>query len=198
VRASASLLPVSRSRQRGFSMVELAITCAIILIITAFCTPTLLRTYKSYQLEAAGSQLVGVLNFTRSEAVRRNTTINCYMTPAGVYWSVWTDSNGNTVYDQGEKMFLTTNSGDLLPAASVPNPAALYAAAGIAAFTVLSGAAGNISYDSRGAVAPPSVYVMYIGNPSDATAGYLAVILRPSGIPQVWATTGNGNWRQIS
>lgn len=186
---------------RGVSMVELLVTFAIILIISSFGTPSLVRTYKSLKLTDAASQVVGVLNMTRLEAVRQNTQISCQIRPYGPgngTWQVWADSNKNGVPDVGEKWYISANTANLLPAGGVPNAGALNGAAGIANPTVLSGGAGTITYDSRGAVAPPTVYVMFIGNPSDPNAGYRAVVLMASGIAHVWTTNGNGPWTQVS
>jgi hypothetical protein len=120
----------------------------------------------------------------------------------GVDWTAWTDSNGNGTLDPTEKQILITGGVTLLPASSVPSPAAITTALGIASLTTLSGANASVQFDSRGAVnfgaAQTTVYAFYLGNPSDPGSGYRAVILLPSGVTQVWRCSAAGIWHQVS
>ncbi len=186
-----------RKWQPGFSLIEMIGVLGLIMIMAAFAVPSLMQTYRSYRLSDGAAQLVGVMDFTRLDAIRRNKPIRLRTAPAGPFWSVWGDSNQDVVLNSGEKLFLTTASANLLPAGSVPGTSALVSAAGIVSPTVLSGVAGSIPFDSRGAVTPAAIYIMYIGT-SNAAAGYRAVILMPSGIAHVWAGTAAGVWRQVS
>src|SRR5882724_637933 len=83
------------SRIAGFSMVELAVSLTVLMILTAVAIPTLMRSFRTYQLNDAASRLAGTLKFTRFEAVRRNKQINFLIVPAGNDWIVGTDSDGD-------------------------------------------------------------------------------------------------------
>src|SRR5713226_437158 len=62
----------------GFSMVELAVSMTVLLILTAIAIPSLMRSIRAYQLNDAAGRLSDMLKFTRFEAVRRNTQL-CYL-----------------------------------------------------------------------------------------------------------------------
>ena len=52
---SAKFSDPQRSRSRGFSMVELAVSLTVVLILTAIAIPSLVRSFRTYQLnDAAG------------------------------------------------------------------------------------------------------------------------------------------------
>lgn len=187
---------------RGFSLIELVIALALILIVTAVAVPSLMRVAKNYQLSASASQLSGILKFSRSEAIRRNTLVSCQIQQMGTDWILWVDSNGNGVADAAETQVLVGGNTTLLPGASAPNPTALTGALGVSSLTVLSGSNGSVRFDPRGAVnfgaGVPTVYVLYIGNPSEPDYGYLAVIVLPSGVTQLWGSSSSGDWHQIN
>ena len=57
-----------RSRIAGFSMVELAVSLTVLLILTAIAIPSLMRSFRTYQLNDAAARLSDMLKFTRFEA----------------------------------------------------------------------------------------------------------------------------------
>ncbi len=68
---SAPITRTRRSRIGGFSMVELGVSLAVLLILTAIAIPSLMRSFRTYQLNDAAARLSDMLKFTRFEAVRR-------------------------------------------------------------------------------------------------------------------------------
>ena len=83
--------------------------------------------------------------------------------------------------------------------------AALGAGGSSYTWTVLSGSNASIIYDQRGVVVPyaggpasSTVYALYLGNPSDPSSGYRAIITLPSGAVQVWTSSSAGNWQRVS
>ena len=191
--------------QRGFSMVELAITMTVILILGAIASPFLMRAARIYQLNDSATRLAGLLKLTRFEAIRNNTKIGCGFQQNGTTWTVWKDTNGNGNVDPTEMQLVMGGITDLLPAAAAPDPAPIAATiggGGALALNVVSGANGLIRFDARGAVdfgaAPPAVNVLYVGSAIDATSGYRAVLVFPAGTTQVWTATAAGDWRRTS
>ena len=186
---------------RGFSMVELVVSLAIVLIMGAIALPSLTRSYRIYQLNDSATRLAGILKLSRFEAIRRNKLADCAIRQVGANWVVWVDSNQDGVADPNEAQLVITGTTTLLPAAGLPNPAVITAAVGAASLTTLSGSNGTITYDARGAVnlggAQPPVYVLYLGSPNNPDFGYRAVILMPSGVTQVWTVTGSG-WQRTT
>lgn len=86
--------------ERGFSLIELVVVLAIMIILMGIATPTLLRTIRIYQLESATRDVANMVLQARYEAVKRNQRIGT----AGS-WPWWgvaparfgVDVNGNGV-----------------------------------------------------------------------------------------------------
>jgi len=201
-----------RSRRNGFSLVELVLSLAVLLIITTMAIPVVVRSLQTYQLNSSGSQLAGMLKFAKFDAIRQNTTVSCQIAQNGANWQVWVDSNGNGQRDGAEPEMIVGGSFTLLPAASSPDPTPIKNSLGLSAssyaWTVLSGSNASIWYDQRGVIGcPPGnpscgntsvVYVLYLGSATDPSSGYRAVITLPSGAVQVWASSSSGNWWRVS
>src|SRR5882672_10558844 len=80
-----------RSRIAGFSMVELAVSLTVLLILTAIAIPSLMRSFRTYQLNDAAARLSDMLKLTRFEAVRRNKPVCFLMQQSGSTWILGTD-----------------------------------------------------------------------------------------------------------
>jgi type IV fimbrial biogenesis protein FimT len=212
---NANFVSPRRSPRNGFSLVELVLSLAVLLIITSVAIPVVVRSLQTYQLNSTASQLAGMIKFTKFDAIRQNTHVSFQIVQNGTNWTVWADSNGDGVPDGAEPQMVipTTGNDTLLPAGSVPSPSPIVTTLGVGGsaytWTVLSGSNGSIMYDQRGVVvAPPpgggpvatatTIYAIYLGNPNDPTSGYRAVITLPSGAVQVWTTSSAGNWQRIS
>ncbi len=199
---SATLSVTQRSRSRGFSMVELAVSLSVALILTAVAIPSIMRSFRTYQLNSAAARVADMLKFTRFEAVRRNKQINFLMQTSVDGWIVGTDSDNNGSVDATEKQQLIAGFAALLPAGVAPSPTAISAALGGAALTTRSGSNGSVTFDARGAVRvggalTTDVDVFYLGSGANSEFGYRAVILLPSGAVQIWTAPAGGTWQRI-
>jgi prepilin-type N-terminal cleavage/methylation domain-containing protein len=185
---------------RGFSIVELVIAVAIALILSAIAIPSMKRTLRGYQTNDAANQVAGIVKFTRFEAIRRNSPVTCVnaQNVANGPTTIWSDDNGDNVAQSTEKQILLSRSTNLQPAGAVPSTGALAAAVGAGALTAINPTNGNITFDQRGAVVPPGLYVFYVGNSTPPDVAYRAVIILPSGSIQVWTYNGGGTWVQLS
>jgi len=184
-------------------MVELAVSLCVLLILTAIAIPTLMRSFRTYQLNDAAARLSAMLKFTRFEAVRRNTQVSFRMQTSGTGWIIGVDSNGNGTIDPAEKQEVLTGFETLLPMGAPPSPTPIITALGVAGLTTMSGNPGSVTFDARGAirvanVVSSNVDVFYVGSASDPEFGYRAVILLPSGSTQIWTVPAGGIWQQIS
>lgn len=206
---SAKFVPLRRSPRNGFSLVELVLSLAVLLVITTLAIPVVVRSLQTYQLNATASQLAGMLKFTKFDAIRQNTTVSCQIQQINGVWVVWADSNGDLIPDGAEPQMVISGSNTLLPSSSVPSPSPITATLGPGfsslSWTVLSGSNGSIMYDQRGVVVSyaggpvsATVYALYLGNPNDPNSGYRAIITLPSGAVQVWTSSSAGNWQRVS
>ena len=188
-----------RGRIAGFSMVELTVSLTVLMILTAIAIPSLMRSFRTYQLNDAAARLSDMLKFTRFEAVRRNTQVNFLILPSGTDWIAGTDSNNNGSIDPTEKQILINGVVTLLPSGTPPSPASILAKLGATSSldASRSGAAGSLIFDARGAVSPLAAYVLYLGSTTNPEFGYRAVILLPSGATQIWTAPSGGPWQRI-
>jgi len=198
--------PHSRTRRScigGFSMVELVVSMAVLLILTGLAIPSLMRSFRAYQLNDAATRLADMLKFTRFEAVRRNRPVCYLMQPSGSNWILGTDSTCGGTLDANGKQQVIGGFATLLPSGVAPGPAAITASLNGAALITKSGSAGSTTFDARGAIrvggiVSANVFVFYIGSATDQEFGYRAVILLPSGSTQIWTAPTGGPWQQIS
>ena len=202
-------LRLRRSPRNGFSLVELVLSLAVLLVITTLAVPVVVRSLQTYQLNASASQLAGMLKFAKFDAIRQNTHVNFQVVQSGANWVVWVDSNGDGVPNGAEPQMVISGNNTLLPAASVPSPnpilSSLGAGSSLYTWAVLSGSNGTIMYDQRGVIVSSpggpvvtTISALYVGNPNDPSSGYRAVITLPSGAVQVWTSSSAGNWQRIS
>jgi hypothetical protein len=179
-------------------MVELAVSLTVVLILTAIAIPSLMRSFRTYQLNDAAARLSDQLKFTRFEAVRRNTPVSFLMLQSGSDWIVGTDSNNNGSFEPTEKQLLIAGFVTLLPAGAPPASTSITATlGGSGTLTTKSGAIGSLSFDARGAVSPLDADVWYLGSATNPEYGYRAVILLPSGAVQIWTAPAGGPWQRI-
>lgn len=183
-------------RIRGFTMVELVVVLAVIMVITGVALPSFMRAYQYYQLSDGATRMANVIKFTRYEAIRRNTPVNYVIGQPGAITTAWTDSNGNGAVDPGERQVVFSTNVTLAGAGTVPNQAGLTAAAGVGPLIPLSNTNAAVQFDQRGAVNPPpaGALVSYVSNTVAPAAGYRAVVLLPSGSIQLWGADAAGNW----
>jgi len=191
---------------RGFTVLELVVVVAVIMIITAISMPSFLNAIRTYQLNDAATQVASVLKFTRYEAIRLNVSatvgpggpLSARVRQVGTITNVFTDSNYDTNVQNTEKQIQLTGNVNLVAAGTPPNTAGLAAAVGVAALTNVPLANGAIAFDQRGAITPAAVSVLYIGNLALPNLGYRAIVLLPTGSVQIWTTDSTGNWQQLN
>ena len=191
---------VSRRRlSRGFSLVELLVSIAILTILLVISVPTLMRAYRSYQLGDAASRFSGTLKYTRFSAIRKNTPVACQVQQIGTDWVIWTDSDGDGNPSPGEQQLVVNGIITLLDDGAVPSPAAIIAAIQSAGLNTLSPTNTAVTYDQRGGLKTPNTpSVFYLGNTEIPEMGFRAVVLLPAGTVQVWTAPPGGPWQRVS
>lgn len=178
---------------RGYSIVELLVSLGIISILSAIAAPSLVKSYRSYQMDDAAGQVAGMVKFTRYEAIRRNNTLNCVVIVVNGQTAVFSDDNSNGTIDAGEREVLLSGPATLVASSAVSGASALPAAVNAGALTTVNPATGVISFDGRGAKTTAGANVYWVGN---ANYGFRAVVVLPSGSIEVWSYA-TGAWQQL-
>jgi type IV fimbrial biogenesis protein FimT len=186
----------SNRQMRGYSIVELLVSIGIIMTLSAFAVPSLVRTYRSYQMDDAATQVAGQLKFTRYEAIRRNNVTNCLNSTQNNYLTMYTQDPKapNASVNSNERQIVFNGPATLVDSAAVPSSGALAAVVKVDALTTISPSNGTVTFDGRGAKTTAGVSVYWVGN---ATYGWRAVTVMPSGSVQVWSYA-TGTWQQLS
>ena len=195
----------SRSRSRGFSLVELVVSLVIVVILTAMAIPSVMNSLRTYQLNDAAARVSDMLKFTRFEAVRQNKQVNCLLQQVGGYWAVGEDKNVDGTIDPNDPQVVLTGFATLLPASGPATTPIVTALGAGTTLTTLSGVPGSVTFDARGAVRTgprgpiaTTVSIIYVGNANQPQYGYRAVVVLPAGGTQVWTAPPGGTWFRIS
>ena len=109
-----------RRRIAGFSLTELAVSVAVLMILTAIAIPSLMSSFRTYQLNDAAARLSDMLKFTRFEAVRRNKPACFLMKQSGSIWTYGTDSNCTGAIDVNGRQQVIGGVVNLLPRRVLP------------------------------------------------------------------------------
>src|SRR5712675_2185674 len=73
----------SRRRSAGFSLLELMMVIAIMLIMAAVSAPPILAAIAHTKLRGASSNLSGLIQSSRMQAIRRNKTVTVHFITVG-------------------------------------------------------------------------------------------------------------------
>ncbi|MCK5872344.1 MAG: GspH/FimT family pseudopilin [Methylococcales bacterium] len=98
-------------KYNGFTIIELLITVSILGILTSMGLPSFMGTINSTRLTTKANELVAALNFTRSEAIKRNTLVYIANTEGSGQkweggWVIFVDMNGNKAFDRNTDTLL--------------------------------------------------------------------------------------------
>jgi len=101
---SVSVESLVAARERGFTLIELMTTLAVLIISLALAAPALTSFVRSNRLNAAQSELVSSLMLARSEAARLGTRVGVEASVAGFAggWRVWVDADSSGTFSSGE------------------------------------------------------------------------------------------------
>ncbi|MCC5072315.1 MULTISPECIES: GspH/FimT family pseudopilin [Xanthomonas] len=97
-------------RSRGFTLIELMVTVAVLAIMAAIAYPSFQGVLRSNRVAAANNELMALLNLARSEAIRNGQGGGVCGSSGGIVcdgvWSggvlAWGDTNANGALDSGE------------------------------------------------------------------------------------------------
>lgn len=100
------------TRQKGFTLIELAVTLAVVAILVALGLPSFQGALRSNRVTSTSNELLTAFTLARSEAVRSTRGAGVCASINGTAcggtwndgWLVWVDTNTNGALDAGENV----------------------------------------------------------------------------------------------
>ncbi len=92
-----------REMRRGFSLLELVVVVAVILVVAAMATPAILSAMNDYKLRTAASSFAGVIHKTRMQAVSDDRWYTVARGNSGGSDYAFADLNNNAALDAVEQ-----------------------------------------------------------------------------------------------
>ncbi len=108
--------------QRGFTLVELMVTVAVVAILAAIAFPSFESTMRSNRVATTTNELISSISLTRSEAMRNPNGAALCTSRTGEAcdgewsdgWLVWIDTDGDGELDSGERVVRFTQANSKL------------------------------------------------------------------------------------
>ena len=199
-------------RGRGFSLIELIIVVAMIMILAAISVPRLLNTVSDINLRYAATNISGLLQAARMQGVRKNTFYTVQPTTlstggTGYYAHVQGGSYavGDPLLPLGSQItaYIGTGSG-------APNESTFASGTSSNGLSFAPNAGPDApSFNARGLpcigvpttgacpLVPGQGFVMFLSKSSAVgNVSWASIAITPSGHIQIWTSDSTGNWVQ--
>ena len=180
----------SRSSEHGFTVMEITIAVAIMIVIAAFSTPKIINAMRQYRISAATRQVADLIQRAKVEAVSQNRNVTLRVDTvnnrAGL---VIRDAAGTEIGVQ--YIPLPQGVRFVLPSGTVPAPMTGAPTASSVSFPAKSGSTGIYEQDfnSRGfpVVNDGTVNALYVGS---YNTSFAAVTINSVGGIRTWSWSG--------
>jgi prepilin-type N-terminal cleavage/methylation domain-containing protein len=189
--------------EQGFSALEMVAVAGIIGVAAAIAAPSVIKSNRSYKLEAAAQQVAQAFQSAKYEAIRNNASQTVLIDQANNTITI----NGNTIQLPAGVTFQTQQS-------STDVPTEIRAAALNGETGTIAGQTSNekvavsfpmrtsdnkyvATFNSRGMpnVTPGAVNWIYLVNPDGEK---VAITLSSAGSTNTWRKKGDTNWKDSS
>jgi prepilin-type N-terminal cleavage/methylation domain-containing protein len=180
--------------EHGFSMVELVIALAIMLLLSAIAVPSIVRSIAIYRLNVAATSLQNIVEVARFNAIRRNTQVNLRRTTQAGLELFYVDLQGTSNYVVSDPSYILPADMQVAPAGAPASASTLLPN------TQALGANGCIGFDSRGTInyatcgaGAPVVWFISISL-TVPNSSFRAVTVTPMGQAKAWTASGGQTW----
>ena len=182
-----------RSRELGYSLVEMVMTLAVGLILVSVALPMLVGAIQGYRLNSSAQQTADLIDLTRYTAIRRNAIISLHKTVQNGNIVFYIDLKGNGILDAGDPMMVLPNDMQLANGQSLTPGAASTGVSSTQDFT------DTIQFDYRGTVNYPpgsatGPYFLALGYTIQTQYGFRAITVIPMGQTKIWKAPVGGAW----
>ncbi|NTV85959.1 MAG: prepilin-type N-terminal cleavage/methylation domain-containing protein [Burkholderiaceae bacterium] len=156
---------------RGFTLIELLVTLSIAAILLAVAVPNFITFVQNNRLATQANDLVTMLNYARSEAVKRNQRVTVCSRATD------TSCSGSTTWDTGLLVFVDADGdGTVAAAADV-----VQVRQGLEGSNTLRAGVTSITYQSNGFRAAAGADDVFRLCDTRGTASARAITLSPQG-----------------
>jgi prepilin-type N-terminal cleavage/methylation domain-containing protein len=194
----------TQKKTQGFSMIELMLVVAVILVLTAITVPHIIDTVSDISLRYAATDLSGLLQSARIQAVRKNTSYTIQQGALlsgtqGYYVDIaktGVDATGDPAMPLTQNMTVHAGIGSGAPGEG----------AFIAGLNYTVNPAGDpVSFNARGLPCiaagaacpqtPGQGFVIFLSKPTlTGNTPWACLVITPSGHTQIWTTGTNAVW----
>lgn len=202
------MLPSTTQRKgQGFSLIELVTVVAIIMILAGITVPRLLNVVSDIKLRYVATNLSGLLQSARIQAVRKNTPYSVSSTTLPTGDAAYYVDLPGAAYTAGVDPVLPLGSqitAYIGTGSGAPNEGTLTGTSGLMGFAVNPGS-DYPTFNARGLPCivagnscpqnPGQGFVVFLSNSTvTGNVSWASVAVNGSGRVQIWTCDGSGNW----
>lgn len=182
-----------RSKELGFTLVEMVVTLAVGLILVSMALPVMIGAIQGYRLNSVAQQTANLIELTRYAAIRRNTIVSLHKTVQNGNTIFFVDLDGDGALDADEPMVMLPNDMQIANGQSLtPGPAST-------GLNNTQDFVDTITFDYRGTVNFPvggatGAYFLALGYTNQTQYGCRAITVVPMGQTKLWKAPAGGPW----